>query len=76
MGMFSLCLVLIVNGCGLGSQGTPAERLKKAREFETNGKISAALIELKNLLQQDPNFNRSFPCSTRISLPKMKIMLL
>ncbi len=44
---------LLLSGCG--ENETPENMLQKAIDLRTSGKINSSIIELKNLLQNDPN---------------------
>ncbi len=48
-----LCLVLAAGGCS--KPLTESERLARAKQFQEEGNLRATMIELKDLLQQNPN---------------------
>ena len=47
-----LLAALLLAGCGLSQD--PARRIEKAREYRADGELQSALIELKNVLKDDP----------------------
>lgn len=51
--LFAMLLGLLA-GCKLGHE-TPAERIQKAKDYEAKQDYRASVIELKSVLQQDPN---------------------
>ena len=51
-----LASALILSGiASCGKQQTPQALVAEAREYQKNGDTSAAIIQLKNALQQNPN---------------------
>ncbi|MGH6636171.1 MAG: XrtA/PEP-CTERM system TPR-repeat protein PrsT [Gammaproteobacteria bacterium] len=55
---FTATVVLMASlmaGCDTGSQLSPQEYVKRARDFYTKGEINATVIELKNALQEEPD---------------------
>jgi len=54
--IFSLGTALLLAAC---SQATPEELVQRAREYQAENEISSAVIELKNALQQNPNFGEA-----------------
>ncbi len=49
----TLSVGLLLAAC---SQATPQELLQRAQQYQSENEMSSAIIELKNALQQDPNF--------------------
>ena len=51
----SLTTALILVACGKNSSVSEAEHLERAKAFQTQGNTQSLVIELKNLLQKNPN---------------------
>ena len=48
-------VLLGLNGCGKDKSVSEAEHLEKAKTYQSQGKYQAQVIEIKNLLQKNPN---------------------
>lgn len=51
--LFTACVLLLVAAC---SRQTPEGHLQEAQALQSQGKLNAAVIELKNALKKDANF--------------------
>src|SRR5258708_29306235 len=55
-GVFAISIaVLSFSGCNRVVDYTEPERLQRARSFRDEGKLQASVIELKNVLQKNPD---------------------
>lgn len=54
--IISICIlpVLVLNGCDIGNSLSDEEHISRAREYQNQGNLSSAVIELKNALKQAP----------------------
>ncbi len=50
-----LAFILSLSGCGWFGSQSPEEHIQSATEYRDQGKLNAAIIELKNALQQSPD---------------------
>ena len=46
---------LLLNGCGKDASVSEAEHMERAKAHQSQGKYQAQMIEIKNLLQKNPN---------------------
>jgi len=53
-GLLLLAAVLATSACDRAQRYTDQEYVQKAKDFQSQGKLNAALIELKNALQKNP----------------------
>src|SRR6266478_1112440 len=53
-GLLMLAAALATGGCDRAQQNTDQEYVQKAKDFQEQGKLASALIELKNALQKNP----------------------
>jgi putative PEP-CTERM system TPR-repeat lipoprotein len=54
-GLLVLAAVLAMGACDRKNSYTDQEHVQKAKEFQDHGKLTSAVIELKNALQKNPN---------------------
>src|SRR5438093_9055334 len=53
-GLLMLAAALATGGCDRAQRYTDQEYVQKAKDFQEQGKLASALIELKNALQKNP----------------------
>jgi putative PEP-CTERM system TPR-repeat lipoprotein len=53
-GLLVLATLLAAGGCGQTQRTTDEEYLQKAKEYQAQGKLESAVIQLKNSLQKNP----------------------
>jgi putative PEP-CTERM system TPR-repeat lipoprotein len=53
-GLLMLAAALATSGCDRAQRNTDQEYVQKAKDFQDQGKLDSALIELKNALQKNP----------------------
>src|SRR6266699_3625045 len=53
-GLLMLAAAFAIGACDRAQQYTDQEHVQKAKDFQDQGKLESALIELKNALQKNP----------------------
>src|SRR5438552_3030451 len=53
-GLFILASLLTIGGCDQTKRYTDQEYVQRAKDFQAQGKLDSAIIELKNALQKNP----------------------